>query len=105
MRRRVNVSSTGSRSETYLKSKNTRSSNKSSEYKKNEDGENDDESEYGFVKRSVDANAIVGTVKVSREKRESAESGRKATGMGNVAWNKGGIMVEIQFYGGESIDL
>lgn len=91
--------------EACLKSKNTRSSNKSSEYKKNEDGENDDESEYVLVQSEVlmQMRLSVHCKKYLEKNVKSVRVGVKATGMGNVVGNKGGIMVEIQFYGGESI--
>ena len=79
-----------------------KSSNKKS---KDNEKEDNNENEYVLVQSEVlmQMRLSVHCKKYLEKSVKSVRVGVKATGMGNVVGNKGGIMVEIQFYGGESI--
>jgi len=70
-----------------------------------EDGDGEEKEEYVLVQSEVlmQMRLSVHCKKRFRERIKSVRVGVKATGIGNVLGNKGGLMIEIQFYGGESL--
>ena len=79
-----------------------KSSNKKS---KDNEKEDNNENEYVLVQSEVlmQMRLSVHCKKYLEKSVKSVRVGVKGQGWGNVVGNKGGIMVEIQFYGGESI--
>ena len=89
--------------EACLKPTNNNHTNNKKESEDEKD--NDEKNEYVLVQSDVlmQMRLSVHCKKYLEKSVKRVTVGVKATGMGNVVGNKGGIMVEIQFYGGESI--